>query len=242
MKKHSRCAAVLFLLLLLVGLFRASAAGPRDELLVSAAWVAQHREDPGLVLLHVGDRKEYDAAHIPGARFVSLQDLSVSDQSGKGLTLEMLPAEELRMRLESLGISDASRIIVYHGTGPITRATRIIFTLDYAGLGSRTSLLDGGLAEWIRAGHPVTDIVPAPAKGTLSALTLRPIVVDAARVRASLNKPGVAVVDARATTLYDGTRPAISPGRSACRSSPSRTTRRACVRPRTCRPPSRRLG
>ena len=60
---------------------------------------------------------EYDVRHIPGARFVSLNDISVSDHSGKGLTLEMPPAADLRARLADLGISDHSRIITGHIAG-----------------------------------------------------------------------------------------------------------------------------
>src|SRR5574341_1747007 len=83
----------------------ADGASPRDSIVVSASWLAEHIGDADLVLLHVGDRAEYERAHLPGARFVSLADLSVSDQSREGLHLEMLPPDVLRQRLESFGIS-----------------------------------------------------------------------------------------------------------------------------------------
>jgi thiosulfate/3-mercaptopyruvate sulfurtransferase len=182
----------------------ASLAAPRDSLVVSAAWLAQHLTDKDLVLLHVGDRPGYDAAHIPGARFVSVADISVSDRSGGGLTLEMPAAEDLRRRLEALGISDGSRVVVYFGKDWVSPSTRVLFTLDYAGLGDRSSLLDGGMEQWTGAGHKVTAEVPPPVKGTLSPLTIKPIVVDAAYVRGHLATPGVAVVDGRDASLYDG--------------------------------------
>ena len=139
------------------------AANPRDALVVSTAWLAAHQRDPNLVLLHVGDRGEYDKTHIAGARFVALDDISVSDRSGKGLVLEMPPAEQLRQKLAALGISDNSRIVVYYGSDRVTPATRVIFTLDYAGLGDSASLLDGGMGAWARDGHAVTDAA-TPAK------------------------------------------------------------------------------
>ena len=117
--------------------------GARGSLVVDAAWLAQHLNDPDLVLLHVGDKAGYEAAHIPGARFVAQQDVSVSQHDAKGLMLEMPPADDLRKRLETLGISDNSRVIVYYGKDWVSPSTRIIFTLDYAGLGARSSLLDG---------------------------------------------------------------------------------------------------
>src|SRR4030081_273495 len=168
-------------------------AGPRQALVVDAAWLKAHLADPDLVLLHVGDKAEYEAAHIPGARFVSLADISVSDHSGHGLMLEMPPAEDLRHRLEALGISDKSPVVVYYGKDWVSPSTRVMFTLDYAGLGARSSLLDGGQEAWGRAGGAVTKEATAAKSGTLSPLTVRPIVVDAATVHARIGTPGVAV-------------------------------------------------
>ena len=182
----------------------ALAAAPRDGLVVTTAWLGQHLADPDLVLLHVGDKAEYDARHIPGARFVSVNDISVSDHSGKGLTLEMPPAADLRTRLADLGISDRSRIIVYYGKDLVSPTTRVIFTLDYAGLGNATSLLDGGMDAWTRDGHAATALVPPARTGTLSPLKPRPLVVDAEYVLAHLKAPHTAIVDGRNASFYDG--------------------------------------
>src|SRR5262249_35754388 len=83
-------------------------------------------------------------------------------------------------------------------------STRVVFTLDYAGLGARTVLLDGGQAAWVKAGGAVTREVPAPRTGHLSPLQTKPIVVDADFVRAHLDTPGFAVVDGRSAVYYDG--------------------------------------
>src|SRR6187401_3539396 len=146
-----------------------AAPSPREGLVVSVAWLAQHLKDPDLVLLHVGDKAEYDAAHIPGARFVSLRDVSASG-APEALTLELPPADVLREKLSALGVSDGSRIVVYFGEDWVSPTTRLIFTLDAAGLGERTSLLDGGQPAWTRAGHAVTAVVPETRPGKLSSL------------------------------------------------------------------------
>lgn len=189
------------LLLLAAPLF---AASPRDTMIVDAAWLAAHLHDPDLVLLHVGDKAEYEKKHIPGARFARQQDVTVSDHSGKGLMLEMPPAEELQKKLEALGISDKSRIVVYYGKDWVSATTRIVYVLDYAGLGDRASILDGGMDAWVAAGNPVTDVVPEAKSGSLSAVRTRPIVVDAAFVKAHLDGKGYAVVDGRTKAFYDG--------------------------------------
>lgn len=182
----------------------ALAAAPRQSLLVSSSWLARHIDDPKLVLLHVGRKEDYAARHLPGARHVSLADVSVSDMSATGLHLEMPPADDLRARLQKLGISDQSRVVVYYANDWVSPATRIVFTLDYAGLGDRTSLLDGGMGAWVGAGHPVTAEVPAAREGKLSPLKLHPIIVDAAYVRTNASRPGLAIVDARLPAFYDG--------------------------------------
>lgn len=179
------------------------AASPAPRL-VTAAWLAEHLNDKDLVLLHVGSARDY-AAHIPGARLLTLADVSVSDTSETGLSLQMLPPEQLRQKLESFGISANSRIVVYPATNSVQSATRVMLTLDYAGLGARTSLLDGGLTGWVAASRPTTEAAPPPAvPGSLQPLAIQPIVVDSTFVREHLKKPGFAIVDARAKALYDG--------------------------------------
>ena len=180
------------------------AASGREAMVVSTAWLAAHLKDPDLVLLHVGEKAAYDQAHLPGARFITTGDVAVSDRTGGGLALEMLPADVLRQRLESFGVSNTSRVVVYYGKDWISPTTRIIFTFDYAGLGDRTVLLDGGQEAWVRDGHALTADVPAPRTGSLARLQLRPLVVDADYVKAHLRTAGTSVVDARDPAFYSG--------------------------------------
>ncbi|HYI09853.1 MAG TPA: rhodanese-like domain-containing protein [Thermoanaerobaculia bacterium] len=179
-------------------------ASPREALLVDAAWLKAHLNDPDLVLLHVGDKDAYTKQHIAGATLVAQQDVSVSEHTDKGLMLEMPPVDELRKRLEGLGISDKSRVVVYYGNDWISPSTRIVLTLDYAGLGARTSILDGGMPAWVKAGGAVTSEVRPVRKGTLAPLKTRPVVVDAEFVRTHRTKPGFKVIDGRAPVFYDG--------------------------------------
>jgi thiosulfate/3-mercaptopyruvate sulfurtransferase len=182
-----------------------SAQNPRDALLVTTEWLANHLDDPSLVLLHVGDAQEYAAEHIRGARLVSLRDVAAPHTPG-ALILEMPSPAELRNRLETLGISDDSRIVVYYGKDWVSPATRVILTLDWIGLGDRTSLLDGGMQLWKEQGRPVTSTAtPAPKRGRLTARPVRAdLIVDHALVRRSIRAPGVTIVDARAPVFYDG--------------------------------------
>ncbi|MEP6617686.1 MAG: rhodanese-like domain-containing protein [bacterium] len=203
---HHNPIRVLALVALTATLASAQGArSPRADLSVTPAWLAEHLKDPDLVLLHVGEKAEYDKGHIPGARFVTMEDLSVSSMDHEhGLMLELPPTETLRAHLAALGISDKSRVVVYYGNDWISPSTRILFTLDYAGLGDRSTLLDGGMPAWKEAGHPLSADVPTPRTGQLAALKTHPIVVSAEFVKANLKSNTVRVLDGRAATFFDG--------------------------------------
>ena len=181
-----------------------SSAGNRESMVVDAAWLASHLKDPNLVLLHVGPRDGYDAAHIPGARHVVAADLSLPRADG-ALILELPPVDVLDAALEKLGISDNSRIVVYFGEDWVSPTTRIYFILDSIGAGDRTSILNGGMRAWKAAGNAVTAEVPVVKPGKLTPKPRRDLVVDAAWVKANAGKPTVALIDARNTEFYDGT-------------------------------------
>ena len=178
---------------------------PRADLTVTPAWLSQHLNDPDLVLLHVGDKAEYDKGHIAGARYVTQRDVSVSSMDhDKGLMLELPSPDSLRAQLAALGISDRSRVVVYYGNDWISPTTRVLFTLDHAGLGSRSTLLDGGMIAWKEAGLPLTAEVPPVKVGKLSKLNVEPRVVTIDFVKDNLASPNFKLVDGRAAVFYDG--------------------------------------
>jgi len=181
----------------------ARAETPRDSMLVSTAWLAQHLKDSKLVLLHVGEESEYPAQHIPGARYLSLHAISADDKGPGALSLEMSSPERLRAQLEAIGISDDSRIIVYGAKDWISPPARGIFTFLYAGL-ENVSMLDGGLEAWKKDGREVTASIPPATKGKLSPLRMKPMLADAAFVQSHANAPGFVVIDARDASFYDG--------------------------------------
>lgn len=173
--------------------------------LVTTEWVASRLADPGLVVLHVSSqRSDYDAGHIPGSRWLSWQALT---RQRDGLSIELPDVAALDSVLESLGVSDGSRIVI--SGGPITMTARAYFTLDYFGLGDRTSLLDGGIDAWREEGRAVERTVPAPARGTLTLrpqpqkLADAPWIASHAATAASVASP-IVVLDARAPEFWAG--------------------------------------
>ncbi len=174
----------------------------REPFLVSPAWLAEHLNEQSLVLLHVGDKESYDAAHIAGAQWVPYNEIGTRQEGA--LTLELPPVEQLQALFERLGVSDNSRIVLYMGTDWATPTARVFLTLEYLGLGERASILDGGLPAWRAEGHPVTTEVRTAAPGKLTVRPRNDVVVDAAWVSAHLRDASVAIVDARNTRFYEG--------------------------------------
>lgn len=177
---------------------------PRSARLVSSQWLAENLANPDLVLLHVGDGEGY-RRHIPGARLVSGRDLGVTGPDGR--SLEMPAPDELRTRLEALGITDHSRIVVYYGQDWVSPATRIIFALGEAGFEDRTALLDGGMAGWAAEGRPMSS---DPVSSPTGQITLQPPpsrIVDHAFVSAHVGRPGFVLIDVRAEEFFTGATP-----------------------------------
>jgi thiosulfate/3-mercaptopyruvate sulfurtransferase len=174
----------------------------RQSMIVSAEWLAQHLKEDSLVLLQVGEKDEYVAGHIPGAQFITLADISTP--RGEGLALELPPVAQLKAAFEKLGVTDKSRIIVYFSKDWVTPTARVFMTLDYLGLGDRTSILDGGLPAWHAEGRPVTAELREAKAGHLTPRPNTKLVVDASWISANINKAGVAILDARAPQFYTG--------------------------------------
>jgi len=154
------------------------------------------------VLLQVGEKDEFTAAHIPRAQLIQTADISTP--RGQGLTLEMPPVDQLKATFEKLGISDKSRIVIYFGKDWVTPTARVFLTLDYLGLGNRTSILDGGLPAWRAENRPVTTEVVEPKKGTFIPHPNTKLIVDAVWVKNNLSDPNVRILDARAPQFYTG--------------------------------------
>ena len=180
-----------------------AAQGPREKLVVSPQWLNEHLNDKNLVILHLGPKAGYDTSHIAGARLVDINGLVAPNVPGT-LSLELPNPDTLRAALARMGISDNSRIVLYPASPSISMATRVLLTLDHAGLGDATVWLDGGIGAWTRAGYKTTTEVPPAATGSLTSLKTKPVTVSAEFVRDNIAKPGFAVVDGRASVFYDG--------------------------------------
>jgi thiosulfate/3-mercaptopyruvate sulfurtransferase len=172
-----------------------------DSPVVSAEWLSQHLNDPGLVVVHVaGNRREYTTGHIPGARMWWGGALMPSNPD---LTSELPTVPQLDSIIESLGISDDSKVVVYTTSiGPGTG--RAYMTFEYVGFGDRVAVLDGGFNAWKERGQPVSTDVPSVKRGKFTPKVNASVVVTGDFVHANLDKAGVKILDARGASFYNG--------------------------------------
>ena len=96
--------------------------------LVSTDWLAAHLKAPDLRILDASwylpqmerDAKaEYDAGHIPGARFFDIDDIS---DHRSDLPHMAPPVEKFMSRLRAMGVGDGHQVVVYDGAGLFSAA------------------------------------------------------------------------------------------------------------------------
>ncbi len=194
----------LFALFILLLAATAPIAVAREPFVVNSAWLAEHLNDKDLVLIHIGTRAEFDAAHIPGGVFLDYPTSISTPRVQGSLALQIPPVEQLKETFESLGVSNASRIVVYFGKDWVTPSGRVLLTLEYLGLGDRSSLLDGGQPVWVAENHPVTTDVKQPVRGSITPNLHPDTVADLEWVSAHLQDLAVTIVDARTSDFYGG--------------------------------------
>jgi thiosulfate/3-mercaptopyruvate sulfurtransferase len=187
--------------------------GTPETLLVSTSWLSAHLKDPNLVILAVGDKGDFDAAHIPGAQYVEYKE--VAPKGANGLSAELPPMPVLTAVFSKLGAANDSRIVIYRiKDNTLTQAARVFMTLDAMGLGPNTALLDGSLATWIGDNRAINDEIATPKPGKLEACPQNDVIVDLAFVKSNLHQDGVRILDARSPEFYSGksTRAPYKPG------------------------------
>lgn len=179
----------------------------REQMLVSTEWLARHLTDSAVVILHVAqERSDYNAGHLPGARFLAVGQISVMRDK---VSNELAPAEELKKVFESLGVGDRTQVVLY-GERQGLWAARAWFTLDYLGHGESAALLDGNIEKWRSENRPLTKDAPLIKPASFSpdvhpwVLVTLPVVRDLSWEALNTTSPTAVLVDARPPEQYRG--------------------------------------
>ncbi len=157
---------------------------------VDAAWLrARLAADPTVVICHVGSEMagsdpllEFERRHLPGARFVSLDDQLAAAPAGTEGRHPLPSPADFADALGGLGIDDDATVLAYDVRGGAF-AGRLVWMLRI--LGRPAALLDGGIEGWI-----------ADSDRENGAVESGPGAVVARVERAVLDWPPVALADA----------------------------------------------
>lgn len=184
--------------------------------IVSTEWLAKHLEAPDVRVVDASwylpqagrdARAEYAAAHIPGAVFFDIDDLS-DDRSPYPHMLA--PAPKFASRMRALGLGDGNLIVCYDGAG-IYSAARAWWMLRAMGH-EDTVVLDGGFPKWKREGRPIEDLPPAPGHRHFTPRPNNAIIRDFAQMQAAVAARDCQIVDARGAPRFEGRESEPRPG------------------------------
>jgi thiosulfate/3-mercaptopyruvate sulfurtransferase len=149
-------------------------------------------------------RAEYETAHIPGAVFFDIEEVSDRDSP---LPHMLPPPHKFASRMQSLGLGDGNRFIVYDNS-PLHSAARAWWMLKICGA-HQVALLDGGLEKWSAEGRPLERGTQPRRHGHFTPLFDADAVVDKAQM---LALAGHDIVDARPAGRFAGEAPDPRPG------------------------------
>jgi len=173
------------------------AASARASLLVDAAWLSSHLNDPNIRIVDMRPRG-YADGHIPGAVWLDNNAIRIANRPPTFLPT----AAEFEELMGRLGVSNATRVIAYDERGGIY-ATRLWWILNHYGH-DNVALLDGGWTKWTADQRSTTASTPVLAA---TAFKVRPGTVKVATaqdVLGAINKQGTKLIDARTQGEIDG--------------------------------------
>ncbi len=179
--------------------------------LVSTDWLAQHLKDPDLRLLDASwylpdagrdPKAEYSEAHIPGARFFDIDEIS---DARSDLPHMAPPTEKFMSRMRAMGVGDGHQVVVYDGAGLLS-AARVWWLFKLMGQ-ENVAVLDGGLPKWIAEGHKTEDMPPILRDRHMTVRFQNHLVRDVTQVAQASKLKDPQIVDARAAGRFRGDEP-----------------------------------
>lgn len=180
--------------------------------LVETDWLAERLNAPDIAVIDAtlylptvprNSYEEYRNAHIPGAIFFDIEELSDTTNP----VPHMLPSpEKFASRVKAMGIGDGTSVIAYD-TQNMSSAARAWWMFRVMGHDD-VAILNGGFSKWRQENRPVETVQP-PRRAERH-FTIRKnasLVRDLHDVKALLGSTRVQIVDARSAGRFAGTEP-----------------------------------
>ncbi len=151
-------------------------------------------------------RDEYLAAHIPGARFLDIDELSRPVRTPRRTCFPAPPSSARRWSGSASAATTASSSTTIRRS---RTAARGWFMLRHFGA-ERVAILDGGLQKWLAEGRPTESGEPRPRDARFDARRALGEVVTKAADRSPASE--VPLLDARGKGRFEGSEPDPRPG------------------------------
>ncbi len=185
--------------------------------IVSTDWLADHLGSPDIAIIDASwhlptakrdAKQEFAQAHIPGAQFFDIDELSDTASS----LPHMLPSpEKFSSRMRKMGIGDGKRIIAYDTVG-LFSAARAWWMFKVFGH-EDVAVLDGGLKKWLAESRATEDGPALPRQERhFTARFKGSMVKDMKDVAAAMKSGTAQVADARSGTRFRGEEVEPRPG------------------------------
>jgi len=178
--------------------------------LISTSALALHLGDRDVVVIDCrfaladtewGER-EYEAGHIPGARYAHLdRDLS-GPKSGTNGRHPLPDSAALARTFGRLGVASGVQVVAYDQDNGMF-ASRLWWLLRWLGH-EAVAVLDGGFAKWRAEGRETKSGRETPAARTFHGSPRADMVVDVTQVGSLMSDSDWRLVDARAPERYRG--------------------------------------
>lgn len=179
--------------------------------LVSTNWLADHLNDPDLRVLDASwylpganrnAKEEYENAHIPGARFFDIDDIS---DARSAMPHMVPPVEKFISRMRQMGVGDGHQVVVYDGSG-LFSAARVWWLFRLMGK-SDVAVLDGGFVKWQAEGREIEDLPPIMRDRHITVTRQNHMVRDVTQVAAASKLMDHEILDARGAARFRGDEP-----------------------------------
>jgi thiosulfate/3-mercaptopyruvate sulfurtransferase len=185
--------------------------------LVSVDDLAAHLDDPDWVVCdcrhdlanYETGRSAYAQSHIPGARFLHLDEDLSGPKTGLNGRHPLPHPITLTLRLGALGIDNTKQIVAYDASGG-SYAARLWWMLRWVGH-SRVAVLDGGWEAWLGARHPVTAELPSTKATTFNPSLQPDRATDSRYIAEMLGKGEICILDARSPDRFRGENETLDP-------------------------------
>lgn len=183
-----------------------------NQWIVETDWLADHLNAPDVVIVdgswHLpaenrNPRAEFEEAHIPGALFFDIDDIS---DSGDPRPHMLPPPEKFASRMRRMGIGDGNRVVCYDTAG-LFSAARVWWMFRVMGHDD-VAVLNGGFPKWLEEARPTGGGPARPRQERHFTARLQTMMVrDSGDVLRAGNTGASQVVDARSAARFAGTAP-----------------------------------